>query len=420
MKVVHLNASNIGGGSGRAASRIHLALKKAGVNSELFVLNKFRDDLDVKTVTDTWIQKFLKKVRPRYERRILNLYGSNDKKLFSIASKGINVAKERVIRDSDIINLHWINKNFLSLKSLKQLGKLNKPIVWTLHDMWAFTGGCHYSNDCKRYEEICGKCPILGSENLKDLSWKLLSQKLKYFKGLNLTIVSPSNWLAYCVKKSSLFSKNRTEVIPYSVDTIIFKPINRTMARKILNLPARKLLILFVVSPGASIERKGINSFIESLLIAENNFPWVSKNLEVIILGASHSEKIHNIPFKTHFLGTMHDDFAINLCYNSADLYALTSLSDNLPNTVIESLSCGTPVVGFNVGGVPDMIQHKKNGYIASYGSAEDITRGIKWVLEDKKRLKKLSEKARENVLKNYTYEIIGKKYLDLYESLLK
>ena len=420
MKVVHLNSSNIVGGSGRATYRIHRALKKAGVNSRLFVLNKFSDDLDVKAVTDTWAQKFLKKVRPRYERTILNLYGSREKKPFSIASKGINVAEERVIRDTDIINLHWINKSFLSLKSLKQIGRLNKPIVWTLHDMWAFTGGCHYSNDCRRYEEICGKCSVLNSEKLKDLSWKLLSQKTKAFKGLSLTIVTPSNWLAYCAKKSSLFSKNKIEVIPYSIDTKIFKPIDRAKARKILNLPVGKFLVLFVVSPGASIERKGINSLIESLLVAEYNFPQLSKNLEVLILGISHSEKIHNIPFKTHFLGSMHDDFAINLCYNAADIYVLTSIADNLPNTVIESLSCGTPVVGFNVGGVSDMILHKKNGYLARYRSSEDIARGIKWILEDKKRLKKLSENAREKVLKNYTYGIIGTKYLNLYESLLK
>jgi len=420
MRITHLNSSNIQGGSGRAAFRIHKSLKEVGVASRMFVLRDFGSDLDIKATTDNLMQKVLKKTRPRYERRILNFYGNREKEPFSIASKGINVAKESIVMDTDIINLHWINKCFLSLKSIKHIGKLNKPIVWTLHDMWAFTGGCHYSGNCRRYEEKCGKCLVLNSNKLKDLSWKLLSRKKKVFKDLNLTIVTPSNWLANCAKKSSLFSNNKIEVIPYPIDTKIFKPIDREKARGVLNLPEEKFLILFGISPNASIERKGINYLIEALLIAEYTFPQLSKKIELLVLGISNSAKIRNIPFKTHFLGTMHEDFTINLCYDAADIYILPSTEDNFPNTVIESLSCGTPVVGFNVGGVSDIILHKKNGYLARYRSSEDIARGIKWILEDKKRLKKLSENAREKVLKNYTYGIIGTKYLNLYESLLK
>jgi len=420
MQITHLNSSNIHGGSGRAAYRIHKSLKEIGLDSRMFVLRNFESDLDVKAVTDNWIQKVLKKVRPRYERRILNLYGNREKKPFSIASKGINVAKESVIRDADIINLHWINKSFLSLKSLKQIGKLNKPIVWTLHDMWAFTGGCHYSNNCRRYEEICGKCPVLNSKKLKDLSWKILSRKLKLFKDLNLTIVTPSNWLADCAKRSSLFSNNKIEVIPYSIDTKIFKPIAREKARKILNLPEDKFLVLFGASPGVSIKRKGINYLLEALLMAEHNFPQLMNRLELLVLGISHSEKIENIPFKTHFLGTLYDAITINLCYNAADIFILPSIEDNLPNTVIESLACGTPAVGFNIGGVPDIITHEKNGYLAEDKKAEDIARGIGWILEDKNRLIRLGKNAREKALNNYTYDIIGKKYLKLYESLLE
>lgn len=420
MKVTHINSSNIYGGSGRAAYRIHTALKEAGVDSKLLVPNKFGDDRNVKTVTDTWAQKILKKARPRYEKAILNLYKRREKKPFSIASRGINITKEKAVKDSDIINLHWINKSFLSLKSIKQIGKLNKPIVWTLHDMWAFTGGCHYSNGCIGYENLCGQCPILGSKKSNDLSHKILSQKAKVFKDLNITIVTPSNWLADCAKKSTLFKNNRIEVIPYPIDTRIFKPVDKGTARKILNLPERKLLIFFGISPAVSKERKGINYLIESLLFIERKYPKLKEKTALLIMGINSSKKIKKLPFKAHFLEVLYDDITISLCYNAADIFILPSTEDNLPNTVIESLSCGTPALGFKVGGVPDIINHKKNGYLAEQQITEDLAKGLKWVLEDKNRLARLGKNAREKVLKNYTYEIIGKKYLKLFESLLK
>ena len=420
MKVTHISSSNIYSGSGRAAYRIHTALKEAGVDSRLLVLNKFSDDRDTKTVTDTWAQKILKKVRPRYEKAILNLYKRREKKPFSIASRGINITKEKAVKDSDIINLHWINKSFLSLKSIKQIGKLNKPIVWTLHDMWAFTGGCHYSNGCIGYENLCGQCPILGSKKSNDLSREILSRKISVFKDLNLTIVTPSNWLADCARKSTLFKNSKIEVIPYPIDTKIFKPVGKDTARKILNLPERKLLVLFSISPTASKERKGINSLIESLLFIERKYPKLAGKTELLIMGINRFDKIERLSFKVHFLGVLYDDITISLYYNAADIFILPSTEDNLPNTVIESLSCGTPALGFKVGGVPDIISHKKNGYLAEPHNIEDLEEGLNWVLEDKNKLARLEKNAREKVLKNYTYEIIGQKYLDLYESLLK
>jgi len=420
MRIAHLNSSNIHGGSGRAAYRIHKSLKEVGLDSRMFVSREFNPDLDVKVVSDKWVGKFLKKVRSRYEKQILNKYRNREKKIFSIASKGIDVARENIVRDADIINFHWINRCFLSLKSIKQIGKLNKPIVWTLHDMWAFTGGCHYSDGCRRYEERCGECPVLGSSKFRDLSWKILSKKLRGYKKLNSTIVAPSNWLADCAKNSALFKDCKIEVIPYSIDIEIFKPIEKEKACEILNISDDKYLVSFGMSSKADIKRKGVNYLIEALLIISHKFPELSEKIELLVFGIPRSEKIENIPFKTHFLGALHDDFTIDLCYNAADIFVLPSIEDNLPNTVIESLACGTPVVGFNVGGIPDMLTHKRNGYLADYKSSEDIARGIKWILEDKSRLSRLSKNAREKVLKNYTYEIIGEKYLKLYADLLK
>jgi len=420
MKITHLNSSNIHGGSGRAAYRIHSSLKKLGINSRMFAMRGFGSDLDVKVVSNKRVDKFLQKVRLHYEKQILNKYRNREEKIFSVASKGLNVTREKFVRNADIINFHWTNKCFLSLKSIEQIVSLGKPIVWTIHDMWAFTGGCHYSGDCNKYEEKCGKCPHLHSTKSNDLSREILSRKARVFEKLNLTIVAPSIWLAECAKKSSLFRKNKIEVIPYPIDTKIFKPVEKGNAREILNISNSKHLLLFGMSSKADIKRKGVSYLMEALLILNHNFPKLSEEIELAVFGVPYSEKIVNIPFKTHFLGALHDDFTIDLCYNAADIFILPSIEDNLPNTTIESLACGTPVVGFNVGGIPDMITHKKNGYIAEYKSAEDLARGIAWVLEDKNRLKDLGKNAREKVLNNYTYEIIGNKYLTLYDSLLK
>lgn len=420
MKVVHISFSDTRGGAGRAAYRVHTSLKKIGVDSKMLVLNKYGDDLDVIQFRAGRLQKFLHKTRRHYEKFQINKYKNRERGAFSIPSYGVNISGLDIIREADILNLHWISRNFLSLKSIKQISKINKNIVWRLPDMWAFTGGCHCSDTCKKYEEICGQCPFLGSNKVRDLSREILSRKLKVFKDSNITIVTPSNWLAHCVKKSTLFRNHKIEVIPNPVDTEIFKPIEKRKAREILNLPDDKFLFLFAISPGANIEGKGINYLIEALLAINNKFPNLKEKIELLVLGIPYFEKINKIPYNIRFLGTIYDDFAISLYYNAADLFVSPSLQEAFGLTFIEAMSCGNPCIAFNYSGPVDIIEHKENGYLAEYKSAEDIARGIGWILEDKNRLIHLGQNAREKVLKNYTYDIIGKKYLKLYESLLK
>jgi glycosyltransferase involved in cell wall biosynthesis len=420
MKVVHISFSDTRGGAGRAAYRIHTSLKKNGVDSRMLVFSKYGNDLDVTQFNAGRGQNFLHKLRRHYEKFQINKYKNRKRGTFSIANYGANISYLELIREADILNLHWINKNFLSLKSIKQISKINKSIVWRLPDMWAFTGGCHCSDTCKKYEEICGQCPFLGSSKVRDLSYEILSRKSRVFKDLNLTIVTPSNWLAHCVKNSTLFKNNKIEVIPNPVNTEIFKPIEKGKAREILNLPDNKFLFLFAISPGANIEGKGINYLTESLLIINKKFPALKEKIELLVLGIPYSEKIKKIPFNIRFLGTIYDDFAISLYYNAADLLISPSLQEAFGLTFIEAMSCATPCIAFNYSGPVDIIEHKKNGFLAKYKSAEDIAAGISWLLEDKKRLIFLAKNAREKVLKNYSYDIIGNKYLKLYESLTK
>ena len=420
MKVIHISYSDTRGGAGRAAYRVHTSLKKNGVDSKMLVFHKYGDNSDVIQFRAGKVQNFLHKLRRNHEKFQINNYKNRERGSFSIPSYGANISGLNIIKEADILNLHWINKNFLSLKSIKQLSQINKNIVWRFSDMWAFTGGCHCSGGCKKYEEKCGKCPFLGSRKVQDLSRGILSRKLKVLKDLSLTIVTPSNWLADCVKRSTLFKNNRIEVIPTPVDTEVFKPIEKGKAREILNLPDDKFFFLFAISPGANMEGKGVDYLIESLLIINQNFPNLRDKIELLVLGAPYSERIKRIPYNTRFLGTIYDDFAISLYYNAADLFLSPSLQEAFGLTFIEAMSCATPCIAFNYSGPVDIIDHKKNGFLAEYKSAEDIARGISWLLEDKKRLILLAKNAREKVLNNYTYDIIGKKYLNLYKSLLK
>lgn len=412
MKILHVNTSDILGGAARAAFRLNRALNKLNANSKMLVQSKVGDDKNVKSVTETKIQKGLAKIRPYYDMLPLILYKNRQKSPFSVARTGINIRKNKYVKEADLINLHWINAGFLSLKGIKKLNQLHKPIVWTLHDMWPFTGGCHYSGGCTKYKEKCGQCPMLSSSKDRDLTWRIWEKKNKYYKKLKLTIVTCSNWLAQCAKDSFLFNDLRIEVIPNSVDINVFKPIKKEIARDILNLPQNKYLLLFGAASATSDKRKGFYYLNEALGKIKND-------IELLVFGASYSEDINKLSIKTNFLGRLNDDHSLVLCYSAADIFVGPSLEEAFGLTYTEAMACSTPCVAFDYSGPKDIINHKQNGYLAEYKSVDDLAQGIYWMLEDKSRLIDLGKNARQKVLDNYTYDIVGNKYLKLYKELL-
>ena len=419
MKILHINTSDIQGGAARAAFRLNRALNKLNVNSKMLVQSKAGDDINVKSVAETKIQKGLAKIRPYYDILPLILYKNRQKGPFSVARTGVDICKNKYVKEADLINLHWINAGFLSLKSIKKLNQLNKPIVWTLHDMWPFTGGCHSSGGCAKYENKCGQCLFLNSKKNNDLSWKIWKEKKKILENINLAIVTPSKWLAQCAKNSSLFKDLRVEIIPNSVDINIFKPIKKEIAGDIFNLPQNKFLILFNTISSTNYKRKGLHYLYKAFERLNINYPEARKEIELVVFGASHSEEIKNLPFKANFIGILNDDYSLALCYSSANVFISPSLEDAFGLVYSEAMACGTPCVAFNYSGPKDIINHKQNGYLAEYKSVDDLAQGIYWMLEDKSRLIDLGEKARKKVLDNYTYDIVGNKYLKLYKELL-
>ena len=282
--------------------------------------------------------------------------------------------------------------------------------------MWAFTGGCHYNEGCERYVEACSNCPQLNRSGKNDLSRSVLRRKKKAWGKLDITIVTPSNWLAECAKKSSLFKGWRIEVIHNGLNLNLFKPINKSTAREIWDLPPNKKLILFGAMSATSDHKKGFDLLYEGLKQLAVKY---SDKAELIVFGSSKPENPPDFGLPVHYLGRLHDDVSLSLLYAAADVMVTPSRQDNLPNTVVESLACGTPVVAFDIGGMPDMIEHQINGYLSKLFDVSDLTVGINWVLSDENRHKELCLKARGKAVACFDIKKIAKQYAELYEDVI-
>jgi glycosyltransferase involved in cell wall biosynthesis len=300
---------------------------------------------------------------------------------------------------------------------IETLKKFKQPIIWTLHDMWPFTGGCHYDDECGKFRQACGNCPVLHSDNGLDLSQRVLARKLKSWGSLPIVVVATSNWLADMAKSSSLFKNQRIEVIPNGIDTERYKPLDKHIAREAYNLPQDKHLILFSAFNATSDKRKG-NQFLLPALAKLSRLGW-GADTELVIIGASKPETAPDLGMTVHYMGQMYDEISQVLLYSAADVVVAPSMQENLSNTVMESLSCGTPVVAFHIGGMPDMIEHQINGYLAKPFEANDLAEGIMWVLGNPGRTHLLSKQARQSVLERYALDVIASNYLSLYQSVI-
>lgn len=413
--ILHLSTFQWEGGAAVAASRLNQALRHHGVDSQLLV-HRAQKPTDGVTawVNSDWDQKLFW-ARFAAERLAFLPY-EKDKSVrfaFSPAAVGVPIEQHPLVQQADIINLHWINFGFLSLAGLERLFALGKPIVWTLHDMWAFTGGCHYSRGCERFRSHCGYCPYLSRPGAYDLSFEIFEQKKALFAQTPVTFVTPSQWLADLTQQAALTGQFSTHRIPYPIDTTLFTPQPKTEVRKKMGLPLDKKLILFA---GANTQdpRKGYLYFREAV----NQLAGIQDNAEVLVFGKSNADAYRDIARPVHDLGKLSDLARIAEAYAAADVMVVPSLEDNLPNTVLEAMACGTPVVGFDIGGIPDMIDHQLNGYVAAYRSAESLARGIEWVVQHD-ALGEVSAQARQKVLDTYSEEIVARQYQKLYQSLL-
>ncbi len=260
--------------------------------------------------------------------------------------------------------------------------------------------------------------PALKYPGKKDFSRRIFESKVKLYKNGNLNIVTCSDWLSTCAEKSTLLKQKRVNVIPNPIDTNVYKSIDKVLTRKKFNLPQHKYLILFGTM-SLKDKRKGYFYLKESLKILYEEFPDLRSKVEVVVFGAFEKGQTIDLPFKTNFLGRLSGAEKLVDCYNSADVFVAPSTEDNLPNTVMESLACGVPVVAFNIGGMPDMIDHKSNGYLAEPLSSNSLANGIYWIFNRRQEGNSLGLEARKKIVNNFTSQIIGERYKKLYLELI-
>lgn len=424
LKVLSVCTSDAGGGAPRAAYRIHQGVRELGVDSRMFVKNKHSKDADVISLDEfvshnpiyqafDWTRN---KVKNKIQHFRWNQYPGREN-VFMSDLRGTDLHGALRKLDYDVLHLHWINQRFISLQDLPK----NKPIVWTMHDTWSFCGVCHYFYECKEYQWQCGCCPFLHSVEAKDLSYKVWKKKAEIYQNLDLHIVSPSRWLADCAKESSLLKRFPVTVIANCLDVNVFRPLDekeisprwRDFQEKSLTKP----FVLYGAMNAASDKRKGFANLLAALKILKQN--GHENDFELIVFGATESELSMDSSVPVHYVGYVGNAQELASLYNLARVMVVPSLTENLSCAIMESLSCGTPVVAFNIGGNGDMIEHKVNGFLAKEKDDADLADGILWCLENNAG-NSLGGAAREKVLREYTYESVCQQYKTLYESLIK
>lgn len=413
MKVLIVNTSEKTGGAALAAKRLMEALNNNGVKAKMLVRDKETEQITVVPLPSKLMQQW-HFLWDRFKIYCHLWFSKNH--LFDIdtASSGADITKLPEFKEAEIIHLHWVNQGMLSLKGIKKILDSGKPVVWTMHDVWPATAICHYPERCERFKSHCRECGMLHKGGcLGDLAARVWKRKKAMLASRSISFVACSRWLCSEARQSALLTEQRIVSIPNPIDTRIFHPIDKVEARKQLQLPEDKQIILFV-SQKVTDPRKGMDYLVESLnrLLADD--PSLRERAVVAILGGQAEEIAERLPMEAYPLGYVSETKRIVAIYSAVDLFVTPSLSDNLPNTIMEAMACGVPCVGFKVGGIPEMIDHLKNGYVANYRDAKDLASGIRWVL-DEANGEELTKNALHKVHANYSQTAVAMQYIEVY-----
>lgn len=408
LRVLHLTVSDRGG-AGVACLRLHRALRDLDVDSRVVVSRRAETDGTVIQNGTRWTAA----LRFRLDRLPLKLYGQKHVFAWWSVNWVPHIPRTR-FHDwtPDIIHAHWIGDGFVSLD---RLAKLGKPIVWTMHDMWPFTGGCHYAWDCIRYEQECGACPQLGSKTTEDLSSRSLARRAEAWKAMRAVGVSPSPWLAKVARQSAVLQHGRVEVIPNGLDGGLFTPGRREEARRHFGVQENERVLLVGSVEAVKDKRKGFDLLVEALAKCKaggNTEQW-----RVLVFGADSGPGQETIGMPVSYCGTVTEERRMSQIYQAADVYTLPSLQDNLPNTVVEAMACGTPVVAFRAAGLADMIRDGVTGRLAQPFSTDSLATAIRDAMTSAgERWRQACRKEFERV---YAWPGPAYQYLELYKELL-
>jgi glycosyltransferase involved in cell wall biosynthesis len=414
LKILHIVAGKLNGGAAKGAYWQHQGLLEIGVNSRILMnsRNYIKDESVMSLITNNKGSLFNKQllnkgITARLELLPLLLYPNHHVGNFSAGFSGHDITKHEWYKWADVINLHWINGAYLSINGI---GKIHKPIVWTMRDMWPFTGGCHYSLGCENYKTKCGSCKELGSFKIDDLSNKINLRKQKYFPK-TMKLVGISNWISDQARESSVFKNYDIRTISNNIKCSEFFPIDKKKARDVLELQTKKKIIL-IGAQNINHHYKGFDKFIEAIKFLDKEKYFLS------FFGDCDDSLIENFGFEYKSFGFLNDLKLLRLLYSCADIFVAPSISDAFGKTIAEAMACGTPVVCFNSSGPKDIVDHKINGYKAKPYEVEDLKDGILWVLNHNDT-RQLSLNAKNKIQSTFDYKVIASQYLKLYEECL-
>lgn len=402
MNILHINSSDKGGGAAIACLRHCEAMRLAGIDAKMLVLNKTNGSPDfvygiypnnkigkIKAILLIFISQFI--------NRIFDIWGT-----FSFPIFSVSISKNILVKEADIIYIHWVGGSMLSTKEIEKILKLGKPVRWYMHDMNPITGGCHHALDCNQYQSECKKCPL---QRRKTLGISLASiqykKRLKLWnKYNNLEAFTPSRWLKECVEKSAIWKNHKVTEFPNVFNLKRFHSIDQKTCREILGLETSKKVILF-----GAVDIKDHYKGWEYLKDAINKLDY--DKYEVVIFGKYNPIMKKELQLKCNFIGYLNDEYSLIIAYNAADVFVSSSLADNYPNVIMEAMACELPCVGFDIGGISNQIQHKQNGYLAKEKDSNDLANGIMYICDaNEQQYSIMKKKAREFVQKVASYDV--------------
>jgi len=409
VKVAQVSYSDTMGGAARAAYRIHHALLQHGVDSRMCVGQANRGDWTVQTIHGRW-NKTINKFRHPVARLVVRAIGTKNGARQSPNIFPSHWQQQLNDSDVDVIHLHLMAEEMMSIA---EIGRLQGPVVWTLHDMWGFCGAEHHTEEV-RWRDGYTRRNRPDYESGFDLNRWTWQRKRKYWHR-PFQIAAPSHWLAECVQQSVLMRDWPVSVVPNPIDTDVWAPIDKELARSILRLPSGAPLLLFGADGGTRDPRKGFNL----LRSAVSHLEGKLAGLELVVIGQLAPKEPLDLNFPVHYAGHQYDNASLRLYYSAASAVVVPSRLDNLPNCAVEAHACGTPVVAFHAGGLPDIVDHEKTGYLAKPYDAEDLARGIQWVLEDAERCALLGTRSRRAAVARYSYPVVAEQYLQVYKAAI-
>ena len=409
MKVLHLVTWEPLGGATLGAYWLHRALRELGVDSTILTNNNTTvDDESVISLADSRVARLKMAASRRMAQIPLRVYRRRQNRIFSTGLNGLDFTRHPAYLSADLVHLHWVN----GLVSTRALRRVTRPLVWTLRDMWPFTGGCHYSMECERFTEGCGACPQLGSSRDNDLS-RFVARRKQASVPKDIRIVGISRWLSDCASRSAVFRDCSVSTISNNVDTRLFSPMPRQVARQALGLHGDKRIVL-IGAPNVAIFYKGFDLFLRAIDELRRD------DVHVVTFGRSGSEQLDSMGVSNTSLGYLDSTEDLRAAYSAADVFVAPSRMDAFGKTLVEAMLCGTPVVGFNATGPKDIVEHRVTGYLAEPFSPEDLARGIRWVLEQSPGVQAdMSRNAQAQARERFDSRVIAQQYLELYREIM-